>query len=197
MNWVAKASLSLIAVSTLFVAGGATAGEINVFGGYFAPWDGGTDDSGFTIGGQLLAAEEGSHFRWGGEFEYRKYKQKIQRVPNTEVQDLLVDMVVHWRLFPGKITPYMGAGAGIGLSLIDKEHVEENTPFFRTQGLNRAGFLLGALILAGVEFPIGDYLAVFFETKADIWARLENDKGATTFRNTSGWGGRGGLKLRF
>ncbi len=196
MKWAAKASLSLsvVAVSILAVGASASAGELGFSSGYFQPWSG-SDDAGFLVNMSMLSSDSESHWRWGAELEYRKYDLELLG-QNIWSRDALLNGVVHYRFWPDKITPYIGLGMGLGVNIIDKDSLKAAVLLHELLNLNKVGFLMGAIAILGVEFPIGSHFSVYMEGRGNIYARIEDDT-AFSFRDTSGWDVRSGLKLRF
>ena len=117
MKWAAKASLSLVTISSLLVGATASAGEFGLSAGYYHPALG-SGDPGVLGSITLLDSDPESQWRWGGELEYRRYEIEIEGFSGVDTQDVVLNGVLHFRLWPDKITPYFGLGVGLGLNII-------------------------------------------------------------------------------
>ena len=203
MKWAAKASITLVTMLGILGASDSQAGEFGLAGGLFSPWIG---DPGWNFSAQILDSDPGGRLRWGGELEYRDYRSNFtleggalpadQTVKDIDVKDVLVNALLHYRLFPEGWTPYVGLGLGLGVNIIDKNAIEEQVELFRSFKINKVGFLLGTLAVIGLEAPIGTHFSWYTEARGNIYARISGD-GDATFRNSSGWDFRTGFRLLY
>jgi len=194
MKWAATASIPLV-VALFGLLGSATsqAGEIGLSGGYFSPW---TGDGGWNIRAQFLTTDPDSHLRWGGELEYRNYSSTFVDVKDVDVQDVLVNGVAHYKLFPSGWTPYGGLGFGLGVNIIETAKLREHLPLARNFKIAKTQFVMGAIAILGMDVPIGTHFTWYTEGRGNIYARIPGD-GDATFRNSSGWDISSGFRLNY
>ena len=193
MKRAATATISLFALLSLLLSSASQAGEFSFGGGAFFPAKG---DIGYTLRTTLMTSDPKSHWRWGAELEYRKYDSTYVGIDRVRTQDVLVNGIVHWRLFPEGWTPYGGLGLGLGVNILDSKRLDQQLPLFRNFKINKVGFMLGVLALIGVEVPIGTHFAWYAEARGDIYSRIPPD-GDTSWTNASGGDVSTGFRLRY
>ncbi len=77
--------LSLTIMTALACVGASSAAQARFFAavgaGSFTPWDGSTGP-GFAI--QLGGGPRSGRFRFGGEFEFRRFETKVFKIPDVD-----------------------------------------------------------------------------------------------------------------
>jgi hypothetical protein len=138
--------------------------EIGVSGGGFFPSDGESGPSAqLRIGG-------GPSDRWriAGELEYRKFKSELFGLDDVDIQGIGLRAILNYIFLPDSyLTPYVGAGLGLGVNLLDDEAIEEflvaTTPGAVDADVTPAGLSVGVFGLIGLQIPLGDHVRIFGE----------------------------------
>jgi hypothetical protein len=160
-----------------------------VGGGVAIPYDG-------KVGWSVLA-ETGrpwfgsKYFRGSTEFEFRR--QEAADADTSATSDIPLDEY-HLRLMgrfffaPGKLTPYLGGGAGLSLL-----HAESTATTSSEIGLG-----VGVIGLAGVEMPIaGPRVSLYAETRFGYTWDVTGDFSNLQNGGFDGFTGIGGLRFWF
>jgi hypothetical protein len=179
-------------------------------GGVFTPYEG---KAGFTGSVQLLAGtpteKEGrAAFRFGGEIEYRSYKSKIFDVDDVRFDSGSFRALVQYHFLPESmspyVSPYVGGGFGFDINVIDNDKVEHalQDRGYEVVSVDKVGFGLDLLGMAGVEVPLGSAVALFAEGRASVAFQLTKQSdfsgsGDIGVSNLGGLTGIGGVRVRF
>lgn len=182
---VAAALAAVPAWATMYLTGG---------GGMFVPYKGTAGPSGLV---QVLTTG-GDRLRVGGEVEYRSYDSSILGVDNVAFDTIALRGIVQYALRSEGIRPYVGAGLGVDVNVIDSNKVERESPFVNVQS---AGAGIGLLGLAGVEAPVTSRLSIFAEGRLSVDFQLTNQTNGGSnnigVENLGGFTGLAGLRFTF
>ena len=181
--------------------------HLGLGGGFFAPWQG---DAKHQEQVELMATSPGGHFRIGGEFVFREFETRLFDVEDVDVDAYQLNLVMHWVLNPGGLTPYLGGGLGLHVNDVSKVDIERGNPALDVR--DDVGLGYGVFGVLGLELPVADRLALFaegrlalsyqvtgvddddFDTYADYYRRGVDDVDA---EDTGGASAVFGLRLRF
>lgn len=183
--------------------------EIGASGGVFFPMDGKSGPSAqLRIGGG-----PSEHWRIAGELEWRKFKSELFGLDDVDIQSIDLRAVVNYIFLPDAfLTPYIGAGLGLGVNLIDNEAIEEflidTTPDAVDADVSPAGLSAGVFGLIGLQVPFGDHVRIFGEGRFGgdwmLTGKQVTDTGSGTSgeteidaENLGGFSAIGGVRIVF
>ena len=174
----------------------ATSADVLVAGGagVFAPYNGSLGPAGLL---QVLTTRDA--WRFGGELEYRNYKSTIFHVDEVRFDSISLRGIVHYRLRPEGVSPYLGGGLGLNINVIDSTRVEHHSPTI--SNVSSVGTGIGLLGLAGVDVPLGDRSSLFGEARGGGDFQFTNTKSGGSdhidVANLGGVSGLFGVRVRF
>ena len=165
---------------------------------YFVPYEG-IGGAGANIHG--AAVSPSGQWRIGAELNQHEYQTSFFNLPNIDTETWEINAFFQWLPFPDKFaTPYIGAGMGLHINLIDGDEVMRKDPTLTVDGDRGVGF--GVFVVGGVEVPLGKYLALYAEGRASLAFQnitFENQNGRIIRKreNTGGGSGIGGIRIKF
>lgn len=101
--------------------------QISVGTGVFGPFEG--KAGGMAIVQFLFLRL--SHFRIGGEIEFRDFDADLLDVENVNTQSLFVRGIAKYYLNTEGLSPYVGGGLGYSINRIDDDKIKQNRPGIR------------------------------------------------------------------
>jgi hypothetical protein len=193
-----RAVFAALVSSWLWLAGGEARAQLSAgaAGGVAVPWDG---DSGYSVAGDVMYRLRGKPWRFGGEFEFRKYKSEFFGVSGVEVEAYQMRILAHYLFALGPLVPYVGVGLHTSINEADDDEIELALPGRSVDG---TGTGMGVTAIAGLEIPLADFLSLFAESRLGVEAQFsEEDDGYddddVEVENLGGFSGRGGIRIRF
>ena len=165
---------------------------------YFIPYDG-VGGPGANIQGAAVSPK--GHWRIGAELYHRDYQTTFFNLPKIDIDTYEINAFFHWLPYPDKFaTPYIGAGLGLNINSIDADEVMRKDPGLTVDDDTGVGF--GLFAIAGVEVPLGKYLALYAEGRVSIGYQnitFENQNGRIIRKeeNTGGGSGLAGIRIKF
>jgi len=187
--------------------------EMGLSGGYFVPAEGDGGPTGqIRLGGGLS-----DNLRLAGELEYRKSSQELLDVEDVDIHGIGLHALVNYIILPDAVvSPYLGAGLGLGVNIIDADKIEDELErrLLATPGVVAAevdvtpvGLSLGVFGLIGLQVPLGDHVRLFAEGRYggdwQVTGKVETDTATTSdstdidVENLGGFSGIGGLRFVF
>jgi len=191
MNWTKTFTVALV-FGCLVPAASSAQWSMAGGAGVFVPFEG---KAGANALVRALVEDDDSNWRFGGEFEYRNYKSDIFGVKDVGFDSFSLRGIVQYVLPMEPVRPYAGAGIGINLNVFDGSKVERRRSNVET--VTDFGTGLGLIGLGGVEFPLGDSMALFGEARVGIDFQLTSESDDIGAENLGGFSGLGGLRVRF
>jgi len=137
--------------------------HLGVGGGFFAPWQG---DAKHQEQLELMAVSPSGRFRVGGEFVFREFETRMFDVEDVDVDAYQLNLVMHWVINPGGITPYLGGGLGLHANDVSKVDIERGNPGLDVR--DDLGLGYGIFGVLGLELPVSDRLALFAEGRLSL-----------------------------
>jgi hypothetical protein len=179
--------------------------RLGLGGGYFAPWQG---EHGHQAQLELLAESPSGHFRIGGEFVHRQFDTRVFDVKSVEVNSYSFDLLMHYVLNPGGLTPYLGAGIGLQANDLSKRDLKRASSALDVR--DDVGLGYGLFGLLGLELPISRDAVLFAEGRLNLAYQITGRNGArvyadyykdgvdkTAVEDLGGGSGVFGLRVRF
>ncbi len=146
--------------------------HLGLAGGYFVPWQG---NGGYAVTGHGLVSSPTGRIRFGGEVLYRSYESRIFDVNDVDVDTYEINFVFHYLFNPSGISPYVGGVTGFQINKIRKTEVQGQGPPFR-RVTDDVGVGWGLAVLAGLEIPISDHLALYGEARVGLAYQQTSDE---------------------
>lgn len=206
---------TVLIIAMLVVVGPAAAEEprhaLSLGAGAFVPFDGDTGVQG-TFGYERRI---GSPFVVGAELEYRDYERDFFGVDDIETRSIVFRGIAKYAPLQGPLRPYIGAGIGIGVSVIDEDELEEALLLSGsdTQSLDEVALSLGILGLAGLDVMLAESFSLFVESRVSGDWRIAEERKVKVrgipggfritsdtdvdVRNIGGFTGMAGVRWRF
>jgi hypothetical protein len=198
-----RAALAAIALGFLAASPAAAETYVGASGGAMVPYEGGV---GWTLVGEIGTDWASKWFRLGAEFVFSDLDQPANLtwvgLPSVtvEMRTYEINFIGRYVLFPGHITPYVGAGGGFILVDVNDSALQRalGVPLIFQTG-SSTGIGGGLLGLVGLEIPLfSKAINVYVEARADYyWEFTDNLKPLIDEKNYSGFSGIGGLRVRF
>jgi hypothetical protein len=187
----------LAAIAALLAAGPVSAGgHVGVQVGGFAPWSG---DAGVMTAIQILGSNTSGRSRWGGEFEVREFDSKISGVNDVDVESYLLRGMWQYHFRPDdRVTPYVGVGLGVVISVVDDDKIDG---FYGFNARDSVGAGLDGVFLLGVSMniPGAEYMSIFAEGRLGLAFDVAGDGSSddVSVENVGGGSGSAGVRFRF
>jgi len=157
---------------------------------------------------ELLAESPSGHFRIGGEFVHRQFDTRVFDVKGVEVNSYSFDLLMHYVLNPGGLTPYLGAGIGLQANDLSKRDLKRASSALDVR--DDVGLGYGLFGLLGLELPISRDAVLFAEGRLNLAYQITGRNGArvyadyykdgvdkTAVEDLGGGSGVFGLRVRF
>lgn len=177
----------------------AVMAEMHLSGGagVFVPYDG---NAGVAVMGQWMVAPGEGPWLVGGEVEYRSFESKIFDVDDVDTSTIALRAVGTYRFLRDGVTPYVGAGVGMAVNIVDSDFIEE-----RSRDVVEAddvGFGIDLQGILGLAYPLRERIELFAELRvgANIQLTEEESSGGSDdigVESLGGVSGLAGVRLRF
>lgn len=189
----------VVAVLAVVFAPTVVLAEMQLGGGagVFVPYDG---NAGVAVLGQWMVAPGEGPWRVGGEVEYRSFESKIFDVDDVDTSTIALRAVGTYRFLRDGITPYVGAGLGLAVNIVDSDFIED-----RSRDVVEAddvGLGIDLQGILGLAYPLRERIELFaeFRVGANIQLTEEESRGGSDdigVESLGGVSGIAGVRVRF